>query len=487
MSLFKKINVPLIVRTEGYLLFIEGLFMLLVLPVTYRHHGLNAFSMPLSTLITLMTGFIFVFSTRKHKDEKTNPRDGVIIVCLSWVVLSLFGSMPYLLGDIVPNFTDGFFEAMSGFTTTGATVLTNIETVPEDLQFWRSLTQWMGGFVIIVFTVAILPYLSMGGMQMFVSEMNGITTDKLHPRIVHTAKRIWLLYLCFTLIETALLCLCKIKPFDALCHSMTTICSGGFSTHNDSLAGYSPTAQAVVAVFMVLSGCNFSLMLLTLTRRKNSILRDQEFRSFMLHIVFIGLAITLSLIFIKKYKTMPAFRESFFSVISAITTTGFSVCDYTKWPNFLWVTLFLLMFIGACSGSTTGGVRMLRHLIFVENAFIEMKRLINPNAVVPVKINGKSMTRNVIFKNMTFIFVYFIVFIVCAVLLVGGGTDFNTALGAAAATLSNAGTGIGQVGPGHDYAMFPAFGKWVLSLSMLMGRVELFSFITLFSRNFCRE
>ena len=482
-----KINHPLVLRIEGQLLLIEGLFMLTVLPVTYLHHGLYAFSMPFSALITLLTGFILLIATRKHKDDKTSSRDGVYVVCISWLVLSLFGAMPYLLSKSVPNFTDGLFEALSGFTTTGATILTRIETVPKDLLLWRSMTQWIGGLAIIIFPIAILPYLGMTGMQLFVSETNGLNYDKLHPRIMHTVWRVWGLYLFFTLLETLLLYRGDMDFFDALCHSMSTISSGGFSTRTASLGAFSNYSQVVVTVFMVLSGCNFSLLLLSISWRSFAIFKNQEFRTFLLYTLFVGIGIGLVLLFAGHLSFGSAFRQSFFSVISSFTTTGFFVSDYTKWPVFLWVILFLLMFIGGCSGSTSGGVKIFRHLIFVKNSLLELKRIIHPNAVLPVKVNDKSISTSGVYKNVSFIFIYFLVFLIGAVVLLFTGVDFNTAIGASVATLSNVGTGIGLVGPGGSYVAFPLFTKWILMLMMILGRVELFSLITLLSRSFWRN
>ena len=482
-----KINHPLVFRIEGFLLLIEGLFMLTVLPVTFLHPGLYAFSMPFSALITLLTGLILIISTNSHKGEKTTSRDGVYIVCISWLVLSLFGAMPFLLSKSVPNFTDGFFEALSGFTTTGATVLCQLEDLPRDLLLWRSMTQWIGGLAIIVFSIAILPYLSMSGMQLFVSEMNGITYDKLHPRILHTVWRIWGIYLFFTLLETLLLFLGDMDFYDALCHSMATLSTGGFSTRTESLGAFSNYSQVVVCVFMVLAGCNFSLVLLSLTFKSFNILRNQEFRSFLLYVLFTGAGIGLVLLFVEHHSLGTSFREAFFSVISTMTTTGFFVSDYTLWPSFLWVVLFLLMFIGACSGSTSGGVKMYRHLIFVNNSILELKRIIHPNAVLPVKVNGKAISSGGVYKNTTFIFVYFLVFIIGGVVLLFTGADFNTAVGASVAALGNVGTGVGAVGPGGSYVAFSLFDKWFLMLMMLLGRVELFSLITLLSRGFWRN
>ena len=387
MKFKTKINHPLVLYIEGKLLIIESLFMLAVLPVTYLYPGLYSFSMPFSALITLLTGFIFTISTSQHKDDKTSSRDGVYIVCISWLVLSLFGAMPYLLSKSVPNFTDGFFEALSGFTTTGATMMTRIEAVPKDILLWRSMTQWIGGLAIIVFTIAILPYLGMSGMQLFVAEINGLSYDKLHPRIMHTVRRIWLIYLFFTLLETLLLYWGDMDFYDALCHSMSTISSGGFSTRSDSIGGFSNYSQVVITVFMVLSGCNFSLLLLSLTWKSFTILRNQEFRTFLLYTVFVGIGVGVVLLFACHKSFGSAFRESFFSVISAFTTTGFFIGDYNAWPTFLCVILFILMFIGGCSGSSSGGIKIFRHLLFIKNSILELRRIIHPNAVLPVKVN----------------------------------------------------------------------------------------------------
>ena len=482
-----KINHPLVLRIEGQLLLIEGLFMLTVLPVTYLHRALYAFSMPFSALITLLTGFILLIATRNHKDEKTTSRDGVYVVCISWLVLSLFGAMPYLLSKSVPNFTDGFFEALSGFTTTGATIMTQIESLPKDILLWRSMTQWLGGLAIIVFTVAILPYLGMSGMQLFVAEINGINYDKLHPRIMHTVRRIWGLYLFFTLLETLLLYFGDMDFYDAICHSMSTISSGGFSTRTESIGAFSNYSQVVVSVFMVLSGCNFSLLLLSLSWKSFALFKNQEFRNFLLYILIISIGIGLVLVFVCQMSFGNAFRQSFFSVISSLTTTGFFVGNYTVWPSFLWIVLFLLMFIGGCSGSTSGGVKIFRHLIFVKNSVLELKRIIHPNAVLPVKVNEKAISTGGVNKNLSFIFIYFLVFVAGSIILLFTGADFNTAIGASVAALSNVGTGIGQVGPGGTYVAFTLGSKWVLMLLMLLGRVELFSLITLLSRSFWRN
>ena len=458
--------------------------MMTVVPVTYAHHGINAFSIPFSALITLLTGFILCFSTRKRKGQKLTPNEGVITISLSWVVASVFGGLPFLLNKSVPNFTDAFFEALSGFTTTGATILTHIEGVPKDILLWRSMTQWLGGLIIIVFAVALLPFLSVGGMQLFMTEMNGINYDKLHPRTMHTAKRLWGLYLFFTLLEVLLLHAGDMDWFDAVCHSMTTISSGGFSTRTSSLAEYSNYSQIVVIFFMILSGCNFTLLLITLVRNPMALFKNEEFQHFIILILSMSVTLALALIFGLKMNVSHSLRSAFFSVSSVLTTTGFFVSDYTLWPAGYWTLLLLLMFIGACSGSTSGGIKIIRHLIFVKNAFLDLKRIIHPNAVIPVKINKKALSKSVVFKTMTFIFVYFLIFIIGTVILLSMGIDFDTSIGACIATLSNLGIGMGSVGPYGTYAFLPQGVKWILTVFMLLGRVELFTLITLFSRNF---
>jgi len=304
---------------------------------------------------------------------------------------------------------------------------------------------------------------------------------------MHTVKRIWFIYLFFTLLETLLLYLGDMDLYDALCHSMSTISSGGFSTRTESLGAFSNYSQVVVTVFMVLSGCNFSLLLLSIGWKSFAIFRNQEFKTFLLYILFISVGIGLVLLFACQMSTGTAFRQSFFSVISSLTTTGFFVSNYTTWPSFLWIILFLLMFIGACSGSTSGGVKIFRHLIFVKNSVFELQRIIHPNAIIPVKVNGKSISTGGVNKNLSFIFIYFLVFIACGIFLLFNGADFDTAIGASVAALSNVGTGIGQVGPGGSYVAFPLIAKWILMLMMILGRVELFSLITLFSRSFWRN
>lgn len=484
-----KVNIPVIVRSQGIMLLIEGIFMLLVIPVTYlRHSGLNTFAMPLSAMLTLFSGFVLYFLVRrKAKGHGIGERESIIIVSISWLTLALFGCMPYMLSDTLNNFTDAFYEALSGFTTTGASVITNLNAVNDDILFWRSLTQWMGGLVVLIYLSAILPSIGFGGMHLFANELNGINYTKLHPRISHTVALLWAVYMAFTLLEMLLLHWGGMDTFDAACHSLTTVSLGGFSTHNDSITQFTPYCQIVIMTFMTIAGCNFALILLSMTRGPKIMLKNQEFKTFIAYLLIAGTAITLGLCFIKGDSFGHSLREGFVSVISTMTTTGFFVADYDTWPTTLMVIVFLLMFIGASTGSTSGGIKILRHLIFIEDAAIELKRLVHPNAVLPVKVNGKSLSRSVTQKNNTFIFVYFICFIMGLVVFRVLGLDFNTSMGCSIASLSNLGTGIGNVGPFGSYAYLPAAAKWTSALLMLMGRVELFTLMMPFSRSFWRN
>ncbi len=484
-----KVSIPIIVRSQGIMLLIEGVFMLLVIPVTYmRDSGLNTFAMPMSAMLTILSGFVLYFlSRRKAKGQGFGERESIIIVSISWLTLSLFGCMPYMLSDTLNNFTDAFFEALSGFSTTGASVIANLDAVNDDILFWRSLTQWMGGLVVLIYLSAILPSIGFGGMHLFANELNGINYTKVHPRISHTVALLWLVYMAFTVLELLLLRCGGMDTFDAACHSLTTVSLGGFSTHNDSISSFSAFSQIVIMTFMAIAGCNFALILLAISRSPKILLKNQEFKTFITYFLIAGVAITLGLYFIKGDGFGNSLREGFVSVISTMTTTGFFVSDYDTWPTSLMVVLFLLMFIGASTGSTSGGIKILRHLIFLEDATIELKRLIHPNAVLPVKVNGKSLSRSVTQKNNTFIFVYFLFFIGGVVALRVIGLDFNTSMGCSIASLSNLGTGIGNVGPFGNYAYLPAAAKWISALLMLLGRVELFTLLMPLSRSFWRN
>ncbi|MCD4734773.1 MAG: TrkH family potassium uptake protein, partial [Bacteroidales bacterium] len=346
---------------------------------------------------------------------------------------------------------------------------------------------WIGGMGIIVLSVAVLPLLGIGGMQLFVAEMPGITPDKLHPRITATAKRLWGIYVILTFAETLFLLIGGLDLFDSLCHAFGTMATGGFSTNNDSIASYSPYIQYVIILFMLLAGTNFTLHYLGFKGRIKNIWRNEEYRYYILFTFGFAVLITI-LLLIKSDKTIEyAFRSALFQVVSIVTTTGFVTDDYLAWPAFLWFFIFLLMFIGGSSGSTGGGIKIARQILLLKNSALELKRLIHPQAIIPVRFNGRAVSQNIIFKVMAFFLFYMLIFFGGTFVMSLLGLDFKTAIGATIATLGNIGPGIGNVGPVDNYAFIPDIGKWFLSFLMLLGRLELFTIIILLSPSFWKK
>lgn len=478
----------IIFRVLGYLLLVESVFMLsaLVVSLIYREDCWKP--LLVSALITSFLGGLSVFLTgRKPRSAQVSKREGYIIVTSSWIAISLFGSLPFILCGYIPSFTNAFFETISGFTTTGATILTDIESFPKGLLFWRSLTHWIGGMGIIVFTLAILPFLGIGGMQLFAAEVPGPAPDKLHPRITGTAKRLWGIYVIFTFLETILLMFGGMDLFDALCHAFATMATGGFSTRNESIAAFSPYIQYVIIVFMFLAGVNFTLHYYLLHRKFRKIGENQEFKYYsaliLVATVFIGLGLVIS----QNIGVEKAFRDSLFQVVSIVTTTGFISSDYLLWPTFAWIVIFLLMFTGGSAGSTGGGMKALRQVILFKNVFLELKRLIHPNAIMPVRYNGRTIPEDISKNILVFVLIYMLIFVGGVFVMSLMGMDFETAMGSVIASLGNIGPGIGSVGPVDNYAAIPDVGKWFLSFLMLCGRLELFTVLILLSPSFWKK
>ena len=478
------LNFQAIFRTIGFLLIIEGLFMFTGIPFSLYYCEDNCHALLFSGLITSSSGLILFLFTMKNLDRYIGMREGFFIVATAWIVISLFGTLPFIISGAIPSFTNAFFETMSGFTTTGASILTDIESVPRGILFWRSMTQWIGGMGIIVLSVAILPILGIGGMQLYAAEMPGPTKDKLHPRITQTAKRLWAIYLIFTIVETILLMAGGMEFFDAICHTFGTVATGGFSTQNDSIASYSPFIQYVIIGFMILAGTNFTLHYLALHGRLRKVWKNEEFRYYIGLILLVGIAITITLALMDNEPFEKAFRDALFQVSSIVTTTGYITDDYLIWPGMLWFVIFLLMFVGGMAGSTGGGIKVVRQLLLFKNSALELKRLMHPHAIIPVRLNKKSVSQDIIFKVMAFFLIYIIIFGFGTLVMSILGLDFESAIGSTAATLGNIGPGIGSVGPVGNYADIPVFGKWFLSLLMLLGRLELFTILILFTRAF---
>jgi trk system potassium uptake protein TrkH len=422
------------------------------------------------------------------EDSELRKRDGYLIVTFGWLIMSLTGSLPYVFSGAIPHYTDAFFETISGYTTTGASILTDIESLPKGILFWRSLTQWIGGMGIIVLAVAILPILGIGGMQLFVAEAPGISPDKLKPRIRETAIRLWMIYLILTSAELILLLIGGMSFFDAINHSLTTMATGGFSTKNASIAHFTnPFIHYVITLFMFLAGTNFTLTYFGLHGSIKKVWQNEEFRFYSIFTLIYGVLIALAIIEFSSENFERAFRGSLFMVVSIVSTTGYVTLDYTSVNSLITVIFFMLMFIGASAGSTAGGVKVIRHVILVKNSLLEIKRLIHPNAVLPVRLNNKVVSREITFNVLAFMIIYFMVFALGSVIMSLIGVDFTTALGSVATSVGNIGPGIGSVGPVNNFAHIPYAGKWFLSFLMLLGRLELFTVLILFTPYFWKK
>ncbi|MBN1302106.1 MAG: TrkH family potassium uptake protein [Melioribacteraceae bacterium] len=436
---------------------------------------------------TALIGLIIYLLTRRHEKE-IRKRDGYIVVSLGWIVMSLFGAIPFVIHGSIPNYTDAFFETMSGFTTTGASILNDIESLPHGLLLWRSLTQWLGGMGIIVLSLAILPILGIGGMQLFVAEVPGPTKDKIHPRIRETAKRLWIIYFLLTIAEIGLLMTGGMDLFDSVNHAFTTMATGGFSTKQASIAHFdSPFIHYVIIVFMLLAGTNFTLHYYVLHGKFSVLKTNEEFKFYLKVIFTITIVIAVSL-FIKGYANPEtSFRDALFQVVSMVTTTGYVTADYEIWGSSYQIIFFLILFIGGCAGSTGGGVKIVRHLLLIKNSFSELKRLIHPRAIIPVRFNESSVPGDIISNILAFFLFYIFIFVLGTIVMSLVGMDFLSAMGSVATSLGNVGPAIGSVGPSYNFAHIPGFGKWFLSLLMLMGRLELFTILLIFSPSFWKS
>ena len=495
-----KLNYKIIFHFFGLLFLFNGGFMLLSAIVSLIYKDGVTLKLFLSGLVTLLIGVSAMVYTRNHKKEM-NKREGYIVVSFGWIVMALSGTIPYVFTEAIPSFTDAFFETMSGFTTTGASILNDIEAVPEGVLFWRSLTHWIGGMGIIVLAVAILPLLGIGGMQLFAAEAPGPSADKLHPRITDTAKRLWLIYFGYTAAETILLKAAGMNFFDAINHSMSTLSTGGFSTKNASVAYWNPMpmVQYIIIVFMFLAGTNFVLSYFAFKGKISKVYKDEEFKLYFKFIaiftilasVIIYFNADLSISTIEHPQVLgvgeSAFRHSLFQVLAIITTTGFVTADYTLWTPFLTIFFFGLMFLGGSAGSTSGGIKIVRHLITIKNGFLEFKRTLHPNAILPVRYNKRSVSGDIVFNILGFFILYLLSFIIGSLGFSMMQIDFESAIGLAASSLGNVGPALGDFGPVDNYAALPPIGKWWASFLMLIGRLELFTVLILLTPFFWRN
>jgi trk system potassium uptake protein TrkH len=482
------LNYRLVGFVLGLLLLFNGLFMLLCIPASLIFGEESWKALGLAGAITTFTGGL-MSSIFLRADRSVKKREGYAIVSLSWVLMAIFGSLPYLISGTIPNISHALFETMSGFTTTGATILDDIESLPKGILLWRSVTHWIGGMGIIVLAVAILPFLGIGGMQLFSAESPGPSTDKLHPRITETAKRLWFIYVAFTVIEMFLLKLAGMTWYDAINHAMSTMSTGGFSTKNASVAHYdSALIQYIIILFMILAGMNFSMTYFALKGKLRKVWYNDEWRMYMSAIAIVVTVSTLIVFFQTPQDNIElAFRESLFQVVAVITTTGFVTADFTAWTPFLTLIFFALMFVGGSAGSTSGGVKIIRHIIIHRNSVNELKRLIHPSAVLPVKFNRTMVNQKTTYNVLAFFLIYLLVFLISSASLAAMGLDFDTALGAGASCLGNVGPGLAGVGPVENYTIIPDAGKVLLLFTMLLGRLEIFTVVVLLSPSFWKK
>jgi len=443
-----------------------------------------------SVSTTLLVGFgaFFLIYYRNSAPDNISTKDGFLLVTLSWLAATFGGSLPFYISGAIPSYADAFFETISGFSTTGASILTSIESLPLSILFWRSLTHWLGGMGIVVLAVAILPLLGIGGMQLIKAEAPGPTVDKITPRITETAKYLWYIYVGFTVAETILLMLGGMNLYDALTHTFGTVATGGFSTKNTSVSYFnSAYIDWVITIFMILAGVNFTLHFRLLTGKFKSVRRDSEFKAYIAIIVIATLIITASL-YGTTYDTIAdSLRFSAFQVATFITTTGFATANYENWPYLAQVILFMLMFVGGCSGSTGGGIKVIRLVTLLKQGINEMKYLVHPRGVFMIRLSGQTVKKDIVYAVSGFFFLYIFLLLVVTMIVATCGSDVLTSFTTALATVGNIGPGFGLVGPTENYAFFPDYVKWVLSAAMIIGRMEIYTILVLFTPMFWKK
>jgi len=478
------INFRIIARAFSLLLIVEGLFMLLSAGVSFLYHEHTATSFCYSAFISIVTG-VLVFTPLRNEERIFGKREGYIIVTGIWLIFSAFGTLPFLISGSITSFGDAFFESMSGFTTTGATILTNIESMSHGILFWRSLTQWLGGIGIIFISLSVFPVFKSFNIQIAATEFSGQPTDKIHPRIKDAAKRLVAIYFLLTLSEVILLILGGMPFFDAICHSFSTLSTGGFSTRNNGIASFSsPFIMIVMTVFMFLAGTNMTMIYFGLKGNFKKVAGNNEFVFYSI-ICFIFVVLVSAILYFKSgFSFCKALLDGAFHVISIITTTGFYTQDHNLWGNIIIIIFFILMFTGGTAGSTSGGIKIVRLLLITKNNRQELKRIIHPNAFIPVRLDKRIISQSTVYNLLVFITLYCFVMCLGAFVVSFMGYDIITSFSTSASMLGNIGPGIGTFGPFTNYSAMPMVGKWFLAVLMLLGRLELLTVMILFSKSF---
>jgi len=439
-----------------------------------------------SALVSFTAGLIlFILTGKQGKDEIIQRKEAVLAVTLSWVFIALAGCLTYLFSGAISNFIDAFFESVSGFTTTGSSILTDIESLPKSILFWRSLTHWIGGIGVIVLFIVIMPQLQMGGYNLFTLESS--LQEKIQPRIKSVGIRLLIIYLILTVAEVILLMAGKMNLFESVCHAFGTVATGGFSPKNTSISDYSNYIQYVVMIFMLLGGMNFIIHYYLLKRDLKKINSNEELKLYLFVVLMLGIIISSMLYFSSDRPLEESLREGFFQVISIVTCTGYSTADYLLWPQTAWVILFLAMFLGGSTGSTAGGIKMARHLVVLKNIRLLLNRSISPNAVFTLRLNKKPLDAETNISIFSFIAIYVLIFLTGSFSLILCGLDGTTAAGSAATCMAGIGPGIGDTGPASNFASLPGVAKLILTFLMLLGRLEIYTVILLFHGNFWRK
>ena len=486
-------NPKTILNILSALLVITGLSMLIPMAIAWGYDEPDLTGHFQSMMICIIIGLPFWFLTKKNRSLKS--KDGFAIVSLAWILIALAGSLPFYLSGSIPNFTDAWFESMSGVTTTGSSIIGNpttlpnlqngIESLPHGILFWRSFIQWIGGMGIIVFTIAILPLLGVGGVQLFKAEVPGPVADKIRPRVKETAKILWMVYIGLTVIQALLLGLAGMPWFDSICHALTTMPTGGFSTQNASIAAYSnPAIHYIIILFMFIAGVNFTLHFRALTGNVKAYIRDSEFLAYLSIALGITAIVYVNISYSNSYSTHDNFLKSLFQTVSILTTTGYSSANYEIWPYLCQFLIIVLMFIGGMGGSTGGGMKVARFILLIKYAATETRHMLHSRAILPIRIGDRFISEDVIRNTLGFFLIYISIFAFTTLTLTALNLDLVTSIGAAASAIGNIGPGFGEFGPTDSYALLHPAGKWMLSVCMLLGRLEIFTLMVIFTRTF---
>lgn len=483
------INHQLICKVLGQLLFLEAVLLMVSLGVSIGYQEDDVFAFLVTIFITIGAGLALKW--RGHNaDNSMSRRDAYLVVSLAWIVFSFFGTFPFLISGYIHSFTDAYFETMSGFTTTGATIIDNVEVLPHGLLFWRSLTQWIGGLGIVFFTIALLPSLVGGQIKVFAAEATGPIKTKLHPRLSTSAKWIWSIYIVLTIACIVSYYFGGMNVFDSFNYAMTTTATGGFATHNTSTEFFhSPTLEYICTLFTFLSGINFTLLYAAVIKLNiKNLFKNSEFKFYIFLVVVFTAFIMMELMTMRHYDLERAFRCGLFQVVSFITTTGLFNDDAATWPHVTWVVLSLCMFFGACSGSTSGGIKCIRGVMLLRIVKNEFKQILHPNAVLPLKIDGVNVPNQKRVTLLAFLVTYLIICLIISFTMIAMGIDNTNAITITLSSIGNVGPTLGvEIGPTMSWSQLPDIAKWFCSLMMLIGRLEIFSVLVIFTPAFWKE